>query len=961
MMTKENDTYKYDAFISYNHKDKEWVQSWLLPKLEEAGLRVCIDFRDFEPGLPSLVNMENAVERSRKMLIVLTPEWTSSEWTLIEALLVGTYDPAGLRRRIIPLLLKPCQPPKRIAMLTYIDFTQAGYQTEAWERLLKALRPRLYEPAESRIEDLQRQLLILRRNLAELEEMRAVYGPLDVPLSLLNQINETKETIRLLEAELMALTEATEVPREAEVPTISGEIQSLKRQIELQRSNLLALQERRASFGVDVPTSLLNEISRVKEELARLEEVFSELEPRPRPLPPGSSKGRSFIEILGDPVWQGIGALVAVISLLIAILSFIPDISLLRTVRIEPAWVFTAITLPIVILLVTYSARVVASRWAEARLSREREMEWHRWEQEIEKLLFVEGEASPAKLPEIPEKQKIFAIEKYFRDHRNQLAISLRRRDHRLELENRHLTSRFTTSWDKASAYLRSLDKGSFLEACSDMLDCLHDLGIHRCEIKPTTFGRLHGFTVEVPSLSLNIPQRFPIVFAQKEEFSVDDVEDVVGLKSQMGMEDAYFIVLVVFNRATDAEEEIQPESSVYGIEFCVLDRSLLWNFLISRTGEKDLTKMLTQKASLLRICPYRIYGPAPDPVFFGREREISRVLASVREASIAIVGGRKIGKTSTLNKIERALSKRGDVYLVYLDCYRIRDYEAFFDKVDTNLGELELPKATRDPLRFDSVVGSIQREIGSKRLVFLMDEVDALLDYDTRHNEDLFGTFRSLSQEGKCSFVLCGAKVLYFSLHNPRSALFNFCDTLRLGCLDAKNSAKLITVPMARMGVHIQDERVLVDKIISITSGHPNLIQFICRRMIELIDREHRRNITLDDFTVVSGSAEFREFFTEVIWGDTSPLERLIMLSLVEGKELSKAEIINALDNEGVRIDLRQLQEAIRGLRLYSIIVSVGNRYTFTAKAFPDIVKYSQNIDLLRRQYKKEWEETKE
>jgi len=54
----------------------------------EAGLRVCIDFRDFEPGLPTLVNMENAVERSRKTLIVLTPDWVESEWTTFESLLI---------------------------------------------------------------------------------------------------------------------------------------------------------------------------------------------------------------------------------------------------------------------------------------------------------------------------------------------------------------------------------------------------------------------------------------------------------------------------------------------------------------------------------------------------------------------------------------------------------------------------------------------------------------------------------------------------------------------------------------------------------------------------------------------------------------------------------------------------------------------------------------------------------
>jgi hypothetical protein len=85
-----------------------------------------MDLRDFEPGLPSLVNMENAVERSRKTLIVITPEWLESEWTTFESLLVQTDDPAGRRARIIPLRRKPCHPPKRIGMLRGCESIQSN-------------------------------------------------------------------------------------------------------------------------------------------------------------------------------------------------------------------------------------------------------------------------------------------------------------------------------------------------------------------------------------------------------------------------------------------------------------------------------------------------------------------------------------------------------------------------------------------------------------------------------------------------------------------------------------------------------------------------------------------------------------------------------------------------------------------------------------------------------------------
>jgi TIR domain len=92
-MTTESGAYQYDVFISYSHYDRVWVQETLLPQLEQAGLRVCIDYRDFAIGTPTLINIEQTVDTSHHTLIVLTPAWVESEWTQLESLLVGTADP----------------------------------------------------------------------------------------------------------------------------------------------------------------------------------------------------------------------------------------------------------------------------------------------------------------------------------------------------------------------------------------------------------------------------------------------------------------------------------------------------------------------------------------------------------------------------------------------------------------------------------------------------------------------------------------------------------------------------------------------------------------------------------------------------------------------------------------------------------------------------------------------------
>ncbi|TEU11656.1 MAG: toll/interleukin-1 receptor domain-containing protein, partial [Anaerolineales bacterium] len=88
-----------------------------------------IDFRDFTPGKPALLNMQDAALDSRHTVLVLTPAWVDSQWTLYESLLTRTADPAGLQRRTVPLHLEPCDLPPFISMLTWVDFSRADLST----------------------------------------------------------------------------------------------------------------------------------------------------------------------------------------------------------------------------------------------------------------------------------------------------------------------------------------------------------------------------------------------------------------------------------------------------------------------------------------------------------------------------------------------------------------------------------------------------------------------------------------------------------------------------------------------------------------------------------------------------------------------------------------------------------------------------------------------------------------
>jgi hypothetical protein len=136
----EKSEYLYDVFISHSKADQEWVDEWLLPRLEQAGLRVAVDYRDFIIGMPRIKNIERAVEHSRRTIVVLTPAWLDSEWNAFEALLLRTMDPAARQRKLLPVLLKPCEPSDLIASLEKVDLTVERHWEKQLQRLTRDIR-----------------------------------------------------------------------------------------------------------------------------------------------------------------------------------------------------------------------------------------------------------------------------------------------------------------------------------------------------------------------------------------------------------------------------------------------------------------------------------------------------------------------------------------------------------------------------------------------------------------------------------------------------------------------------------------------------------------------------------------------------------------------------------------------------------------------------------------------------
>src|SRR5262249_46906865 len=133
--------YVYDVFVSYRQQepDKSWVRKTLVPALEAAKLKVCIDYRDFGLGKFVVKEMEQAVVQSRYTLAVLSPAYLKSNFTDFEHVLATQLGLEKTQRRLIALMREACDPGLAQRARLWVDMTDDDEFETNLARLVREL------------------------------------------------------------------------------------------------------------------------------------------------------------------------------------------------------------------------------------------------------------------------------------------------------------------------------------------------------------------------------------------------------------------------------------------------------------------------------------------------------------------------------------------------------------------------------------------------------------------------------------------------------------------------------------------------------------------------------------------------------------------------------------------------------------------------------------------------------
>ena len=124
----------FDIFLSYKSEDFAWV-SQLRTDLQKRGAKVWLDHSEIRPGDLFAAALEDGLESSQTVGLVVTPESLASGWVREEY-----YRALSLTKQkgllLIPLILRDAELPGFLSGRHYIDFRDIATYEQSVDRIL---------------------------------------------------------------------------------------------------------------------------------------------------------------------------------------------------------------------------------------------------------------------------------------------------------------------------------------------------------------------------------------------------------------------------------------------------------------------------------------------------------------------------------------------------------------------------------------------------------------------------------------------------------------------------------------------------------------------------------------------------------------------------------------------------------------------------------------------------------
>ena len=370
---------------------------------------------------------------------------------------------------------------------------------------------------------------------------------------------------------------------------------------------------------------------------------------------------------------------------------------------------------------------------------------------------------------------------------------------------------------------------------------------------------------------------------------------------------------------------------------------------------------------------PYVAGNPVGDsPAFVGRAdvlQDVQRVLRRPQDNALVLYGQRRIGKTSILQHLEIELASQGAYYPVYFDLQ---------DKASWTLGRVlnELartiayrlarpnpdlgddPEVTFRQVWMPAVLHDLPDNAG---LVLLFDEFDVLANpREEQAAAAFFPYLRNLMtyDPKKLQFVfVIGRNVA--DLDNIALALFKGIDSKRISLLNREATYALVRLSESNNSLHWSDDAI--EQVWQLTHGHPFLSQQLCSHVWENAYDEEPDGVPEVGLTeiaaVIDKMLEASRNTLEWLWNGLPPAERVVSSAFAAAgpDAISQDELERVLQESGVRVVIRDLQNAPQQLQDWDILEPANGGYGFRVEllrrwiaAYKPLQRVQQELDYI-------------
>lgn len=337
-------------------------------------------------------------------------------------------------------------------------------------------------------------------------------------------------------------------------------------------------------------------------------------------------------------------------------------------------------------------------------------------------------------------------------------------------------------------------------------------------------------------------------------------------------------------------------------------DEQLLWlsRFLFRQINVVTLPGML----------PYKTKGVAK--LFFGRENELARITSGAQKGGI-IIGAHRSGKTSFLEKLKEKLQQQGCKVVGPLTFFGFQSF--YKDTLEPLNKNFSTDISLED---WSSALKAYSKSEKKTRLVFLLDEVDKMIQEDLKCDSDLGHKMRSLQNEGYCEFFLAGHAKLREAIAIEGGPFRNFAEEITFTGLTKEAATDLIQSPMKLLGFEVSNAQA--NRIYEGTSGVAVLIQEFSLKLLDEIHSSNASDISDTLIEEVEQSPDFLDIvFSHYKYGQTWDSMAITLLTAMKG-EIQRQDITQLFTAHGIIYSRDKLDKALNFLTQFGVLQKLKN-----------------------------------